>query len=124
MWAGNRSRLAGESKTKGIRFWKTSHTLPARKTDAAVQAKKGRAMRLWPFVLVAIGVVVFVFVAVKPHPTPYDDADAAIRGDDDDRALAILLPLAERGEAEACLATHPSAMFAARAANEGAMVRP
>src|SRR5262249_730593 len=59
------------------------------------------AMRLWPFVLVAIGVVVFVFVVVKPHPTPYEDADAAIKGDDDDRALAILLPLAERGEAEA-----------------------
>jgi hypothetical protein len=39
---------------------------------------------------------------VKPlQATPYDDADAASARDDDVRALAILLPLAERGEAQA-----------------------
>lgn len=65
------------------------------------RSSNGAAMRLWPLVLFALGVGA-IFVPVRsPHATPYDDADAAIARDEEDRALAILLPLAERGEAQA-----------------------
>jgi hypothetical protein len=58
------------------------------------------AMRALIFLFaLSLGVTV---VDVRPlHATPYEDADAAIKRDDENRALAILAPLAERGDAEA-----------------------
>lgn len=54
-------------------------------------------IRSWP-ILLAIAICVN---ATSLQATPYDDADAALKRDDEDRALIILLPLAERGEAQA-----------------------
>jgi uncharacterized protein len=60
-----------------------------------------RSMRLWSLAVAAMGLNV-ICVDVKPLlATPYDDADAATARDDEDGALAILLPLAVRGEAKA-----------------------